>query len=67
MSILLDTSVIIDAMNERRGRRTLLRDLAQRGDTLACCAINVAEIFAGMFPEEEKATSSFCKAWSVSR
>lgn len=57
MTILLDTSVIIDAINEKRGRRGLLRDLALRGETLTCCAINVAEVYANAHPEEEAATS----------
>ena len=57
MTILLDTSVIIDAINDRRGRRTLVRDLALRGDTLVCCAINVTEVYANVFPEEEEVTS----------
>jgi predicted nucleic acid-binding protein len=57
MTILLDTSVLIDAINERRGRRALVRDLAFRGDTLACCAVNVTEVYANVFPEEEEITS----------
>ncbi|HUI41308.1 MAG TPA: type II toxin-antitoxin system VapC family toxin [Terriglobia bacterium] len=57
MMVLLDTSVIIDAINERRGRRLWVRNLAIRGDTLACCAINVTEVYANVFPEEEEVTS----------
>lgn len=57
MRILLDTCVLIDAINERRGRRALVRDLALRGDTLVCCSINIAEVYVKVYPEEEEATS----------
>jgi len=45
---LLDTNIIVDAINEKRGRNRFLLDLAeQQGHTLACCPINVAEVYAG--------------------
>jgi predicted nucleic acid-binding protein len=56
---LLDTSVIIDAINNRKGRRQLLRDLIQQGNTLACSPINIAEVFAGLRPPEESNTKNF--------
>jgi hypothetical protein len=56
---LLDTSVILDAINNKRNRRQLLRDLLQVGNMLACCALNVAEIHAGMPPAEEQNTTAF--------
>jgi predicted nucleic acid-binding protein len=71
---LLDTSVIIDALNNKRGRRELLLGLAQQGHLLACCPINVAEVYAGMRPKEEAATEEFLKSleyyhltWPVAR
>lgn len=57
MTILLDSSVIIDAINARRGRHALVRDLVLRGHTLACCAINVTEVYTNVFPDEEEATA----------
>lgn len=57
MKILLDTSVIIDALRGRRGRRVFLRDLLEEGHELACCAINVAEVYSGMRPREAEATA----------
>jgi predicted nucleic acid-binding protein len=57
MRILLDTSVIIDALRGRRGRRELLRRLLEEGHELACCAINVAEVYSGMRPHEAEATA----------
>lgn len=58
-TFLLDTSVIIDAINDRRGRRQFLRDLLKAGNSLACCPVNVAEIYAGLRPAEEQNTAAF--------
>ncbi len=57
MRILLDTSVIIDALRRRRGRRELLRALLEEGHELTCCAVNVAEVYSGMRPHEAEATA----------
>jgi len=64
MSIyLLDTSVLIDAINEKKNRNRLLLDLAeQQGHTLACCPINVAEVYAGMRPKEEPRTTALLRS-----
>ncbi len=59
MTILLDTSVIIDVLRRRRGRRELLRALLEEGHELACSAINVAEVYSGMRPHEAEATGEF--------
>lgn len=57
MTYLLDTSVIIDAINGKRNRSELLADLVMTGGhTLACCPINVTEVYAGMRPHEEAVT-----------
>lgn len=56
MTYLLDTSVIIDAINGKRNRPQLLDGLVMAGHTLACCPINVTEVYAGMRPHEEPAT-----------
>jgi predicted nucleic acid-binding protein len=58
-TLLLDTSVIIDALNGKRDRRNFLRDLLEHGNILACCPINVAEVYAGMRPNEEGRTTAF--------
>jgi predicted nucleic acid-binding protein len=58
-TILLDTSVIIDAINDKKARRSLLRELIKGGNTLACCAVNVVEIYAGMRPNEQESTAAF--------
>ena len=56
---LLDTSVIIDAINDKNNRRQFLRDLLQADNALACCPVNVAEIYAGVRPKEEPSTTAF--------
>jgi hypothetical protein len=61
-TFLLDTTIIIDAINDKRGRRQLLRDLIEQGNTLACCPINVAEVYAGLRPHEEQNTKNFLQA-----
>jgi predicted nucleic acid-binding protein len=58
-TLLLDTSVIIDALNGKRGRVALLLDLVKSGHILACCPINITEVYAGVRPKEEAATEEF--------
>jgi len=60
--LLLDTCVIIDVLRNKRGRTTLLRGLLEQGHLLACCAVNVAEIYAGLRPGEEAATGEFIES-----
>jgi predicted nucleic acid-binding protein len=56
MTILLDTSVLIDVLNRRKGRREFLRESVSRNDRFACCAVTVAEIYAGMRTTEVRDT-----------
>lgn len=56
---LLDTSVIIDALNRKRGRWQLLGSMVEAGDSLACSAITVMEVYAGLRPHELSQTQSF--------
>jgi predicted nucleic acid-binding protein len=58
-TFLLDTTVIIDTINDKKARRQFLRDLIRSGNTLACCAISVTEIYAGVRHTEEENTRSF--------
>jgi predicted nucleic acid-binding protein len=58
-TFLLDTSVIIDALNNKRGRPALLIELLKTGHVLACCPINVTEVHVGLRPKEEAATEVF--------
>lgn len=56
---LLDTSVIIDALNRKRGRWELLASLIEAGDTLACSVVTLTEIYAGIRPKEFLLTERF--------
>jgi predicted nucleic acid-binding protein len=63
---LLDTNIIIDAINGKRNRNQLLLDLTERqGHLLACCAINVAEVYAGMRPKEKARTSALLRSFRM--
>ncbi|HZT31080.1 MAG TPA: type II toxin-antitoxin system VapC family toxin [Bryobacteraceae bacterium] len=61
-TFLLDTSVLIDVLNGKRGRGTLLRNLIAEGHILACCPINVSEVYAGMRPREEARTTALLRS-----
>jgi predicted nucleic acid-binding protein len=56
MTVLLDTSVLIDLLNRRGGRSEFFRQLLQEGHTFACCAVILAEVYAGIRPHEKSAT-----------
>ena len=62
MRLLLDTSVLIDVLRSRNQRRELLAELARSGHSFATSALNVAEVYAGMRPEEERETETFLDA-----
>jgi predicted nucleic acid-binding protein len=62
MIVLLDTSVVIDALNARAEIRGFLQDQLRAYHTLACCAITVAEVHAGMRRHEVAATCEFLDA-----
>jgi len=56
---LLDSTVIIDAINDRNGRSELLDGLIAAGTMLACCPINITEVYMGMRPNEAERTEEF--------
>ena len=56
MTYLLDSSVIIDTLNNRKDRRRLLAELSQQDILLACCSVNVTEVYMGMRIGEETKT-----------
>jgi predicted nucleic acid-binding protein len=61
-TFLLDTSVIVDALNEKKNRRVFLRELVSAGHVLACCPINVSEVYAGIRPKEEAKTEALLRS-----
>ena len=54
MIILVDSTVLIDAL--RSSESAGLRDAVNQGHTLATSAVHVAELYAGMRPNEEQVT-----------
>jgi predicted nucleic acid-binding protein len=58
MIVLLDTTVLIDALRARNDRRAVLVELVEGGHTLATAAINIGEVYAGMRPGEEVKTEA---------
>jgi predicted nucleic acid-binding protein len=62
MRLLLDSSVLIDALRLSRGRRQWLAELVRQGHTLTTSALNLAEVYAGMRPGEEARTKAFLEA-----
>src|SRR5262245_54956664 len=59
---LLDSSVIIDTINRKKGRDELLMDLLRQGHLLACCPINVVEVYSGMRQHEELRTNELLQS-----
>ncbi len=59
MIYLLDTNVLIDVLNGRDSRAELVAQLSARDGLLACCSINVTEIYMGMRRGEEARTEQF--------
>lgn len=62
MIYLLDSSVLIDFLNDRNGRPELLSQFSQRNILLACCAVNITEVYMGMRPGEEARTGNFLRS-----
>ena len=61
-TFLLDTSVIIDGINGKRDRGQLLKGLLEQGHLLACCPINVTEVYADLRPKEETVTQELLES-----
>lgn len=56
MTLLLDTSVLIDHLRGDAGAQRALTEAVDRGDRLACSVVTKVELLAGMRPGEESAT-----------
>jgi len=63
LKVLLDTSVLVDLLRGRRDRLKTIRDLLLAGHDFSISAINMAEIYAGMRPEEEKQTQNLLSSF----
>lgn len=58
-AFLLDTSILIDALNRKQRRDALIMELLNRGDILGYCSINITEIYAGLKPGERAQAEEF--------
>ena len=61
MRLLLDTTVLIDALRGRASAERV-RDLHKAGQIPWICAVNVEEVFRGAFAEEQDLTRRFLYA-----
>lgn len=57
MDLLLDTSVLIDTLRSRNGRKELLARLVEEGHRLTTTALNIVEVYAEIRSGEETRTS----------
>jgi predicted nucleic acid-binding protein len=57
-TILLDSSVIFNHLNGRFGRTEFLDELIEQGHLLACCPVNITEVYAGLRLREEEKTAA---------
>jgi predicted nucleic acid-binding protein len=62
MTVLVDTSVLIDHLRGDHAARDALAEAMARGDRLAASVVVKVEILAGMRPEEERLTRRFLDA-----
>jgi predicted nucleic acid-binding protein len=58
MTILLDTTILIDILRNRNKRRELLETFLAAQHTLATTVLNIAELYAGMRPQEAAVTEA---------
>lgn len=59
--LLLDTTFLIDVLNDRRRRADLMERFILEQYTLACCAINVAEVYVGLRAAEALKTEALLR------
>jgi len=71
---ILDTTVIVDALNGKNARSEFLSALIAQRNLLACCSINITEVFAGLRPKELEVTQAFIQSlkyyevsWDIAR
>lgn len=61
-TILLDSTVIFDTLNNKRGRPQYLAEILEEGHLLACCPVNITEVYAGLRDHETARTESFLES-----
>ena len=70
----MDSGIVIDVLNGKRGRKELVGDLIREGWEMACCSINVTEVYAGLKSGEEAKTERLLRSlkfyevtWEIAR
>jgi predicted nucleic acid-binding protein len=56
---LVDTNILIDALNHKRGYHELLHQLVGQGHRLACCTVILGELFSGIKPPDLAKVAQF--------
>lgn len=67
---LLDTTALIDFSKGREPARTRIQAWIDGGDELGVCAVNVAEFYAGLPPQQRALWEQFLGAlqlWAITR
>jgi predicted nucleic acid-binding protein len=67
VAILLDTTVLIDALRGAPRVRARLNELERRRETALVCAINVEEIVRGLREHEEESAERLLRGLRVAR
>lgn len=61
-TILLDSSIIFDALNGKLNRPEYLNQILAEGHLLACCPVNITEVYAGLREHEAQQTQRFLES-----
>jgi len=71
---LLDSGIIIDVLNGKRGRLELTQQLLRQGGILASCPTTITEVYAGLRQEKAVKTERFLRSlrffpltWDISK
>ena len=67
---LLDTTALIDFSKNREPARSRILGMIEAGDDLGVCAINVAEFFSGVPPDQRAVWDEFIGSlyyWDITR
>lgn len=59
---LLDSGILIDVLNGKRGRKEVLDRLILQGDEIASCPITITEVYAGLRQGEETKTGRLLRS-----
>ena len=62
MRYLLDSDAVIDCLSAFAPPIDLIESLSERGGRLCICAVVVAEVFAGVTPDQERRALEFLEA-----